>query len=147
MVTWCLSYGNLPGGNWGLLWRRTVRQMAPCPPPAKSPRRLMLSKCFRYVPCLVVMGWMSSGSNKVKLWLCSNQKHLPPLYIYHIQHICGQQVKHNQRKFRSSNFRLYWKLLVGLAASMLDSRNVLQRRCETWEILAGRNCAKRCVFP
>ena len=54
---------------------------------------------------------------------------------------------YNQRKFRSSNFRLYWKLPVGLAASMFDRRDVLQRRCETWEILAGRNCAKRCVFP
>ena len=43
----------------------------------------------------------------------------------------------NQRKFRSSNFRLYWKLPVGLAASMFDSRDVL----------AGRNCAKCCVFP
>ena len=42
-----------------------------------------------------------------------------------------------QRKFRSSNFRLYWKLPVGLAASMFDSRDVL----------AGRNCAKCCVFP
>ena len=52
-----------------------------------------------------------------------------------------------QRKFRSSNFRLYWKLPVGRAASMLDSRDVLQRRCETWEILAGRNGAKCCVFP
>ena len=51
-----------------------------------------------------------------------------------------------QRKFRSSNFRLFWKLPPGLAASMLDSRDVLQRRCETWEILAGRNCAKCCVF-
>ena len=39
-----------------------------------------------------------------------------------------------QRKFRSSNFRLYWKLPVGLAASMFDSRDVL----------AGRNCAKCC---
>ena len=53
----------------------------------------------------------------------------------------------DQRKFRSSNFRLYWKLPVGLAASMFDSRDVLQRRCETWEMLAGRNCAKCCVFP
>ena len=53
----------------------------------------------------------------------------------------------SQRKFRSSNFRLYWKLPVGLAASMFDSRDVLQHRCETWEILAGRNCAKCCVFP
>ena len=43
---------------------------------------------------------------------------------------------HNQRKFRSSNFRLYWKLPVALAASMFDSRDVS----------AGRNCAKRCVF-
>ena len=41
-----------------------------------------------------------------------------------------------QRKFRSSNFRLYWKLPVALAASMFDSRDVL----------AGRNCAKCCVF-
>ena len=31
---------------------------------------------------------------------------------------------HNQRKFRSSNFRLYWKLPVALAASMF-----LQQRC------------------
>ena len=42
-----------------------------------------------------------------------------------------------QRKFRSSNFRLYWKLPVGFPASMFDSRDVL----------AGRNCAKCCVFP
>ena len=41
----------------------------------------------------------------------------------------------------------YWKLPVGLAASILDSRDVLQHRCETREILAGRNCAKGCVFP
>ena len=54
---------------------------------------------------------------------------------------------YNQRKFRSSNFRLYWKLPVGLAASMFDSRDALQHRCEIWEILAGRNCAKCCVFP
>ena len=47
------------------------------------------------------------------------------------------QAKSNQRKFRSSNFRLYWKLPVALAASMFDSRDVL----------AGRNCAKCCVFP
>ena len=46
-------------------------------------------------------------------------------YIYH------------QRKFRSSNFRLYWKLPVALAASMFDRRDVL----------AGRNCAKCYVFP
>ena len=52
-----------------------------------------------------------------------------------------------QRKFRSFNFRLYRKLPLGLVASMLDSRDVLQHRCETWEILAGRNCAKCCVFP
>ena len=52
-----------------------------------------------------------------------------------------------QRKFRSSNFRLYWKLPVGLAASTLDRRDVLQHGCETWEILAGRNCTKCCVFP
>ena len=58
-----------------------------------------------------------------------------------------RHVKDYQRKFRSSNFRLYWKLPIGLAASMFDSRDVLQHRCETWEILAGRNCAKRCVFP
>ena len=53
----------------------------------------------------------------------------------------------NQRKFKSSNFRLYWRLPLGLAAtSMFDSTDVLQHRCETWEILAGRNCAKCCVF-
>ena len=33
-------------------------------------------------------------------------------------------VKHCQRKFRSSNFRLYWKLPVALAASMFS-----QQRC------------------
>ena len=64
---------------------------------------------------------------------------LMPIYIYIIMY--------RQRKFRSSNFRLYWNLPVGLAGSMLDSRDVLQRRCGTWEILAGRNCAKCCVFP
>ena len=72
-----------------------------------------------------------------KIWhnlKCENAK--PPL-----KNVTGQ------RRFRSSNFRLYWKLPVGLAASMLDSRDVLQHRCETWEILAGRNCAKGCVFP
>ena len=53
--------------------------------------------------------------------------------------ICWKQDKSktHQRKFRSSNFRLYWKLPVALAASMFDSRDVL----------AGRNCAKCCVFP
>ena len=35
----------------------------------------------------------------------------------------------------------------GLAASMFDSIGVLQRRCETWEILAGRNRGKCHVFP
>ena len=34
----------------------------------------------------------------------------------------------HQRKFRSSNFRLYWKLPVALAASMFDSRDVLAGR-------------------
>ena len=52
-----------------------------------------------------------------------------------------------KRKFRSSNFRLYWKLPLGLAASMLDSRDVLQHRCATGEILAGRTRAKCCVLP
>ena len=39
-----------------------------------------------------------------------------------------------------------WKNFPILAASMLDSRDVLQCRRETWEILAGRNCAKCCFF-
>ena len=51
--------------------------------------------------------------------------------------IVGTHTWYNQRKFRSSNFRLYWKLPVGLAASMFDRRNAL----------AGRNCPKCCVFP
>ena len=49
-----------------------------------------------------------------------------------------------QRKFRSFNFRLYWKLPLGLAAPMLDSRDVLQHKCETGEIWAGRNCEMLC---
>ena len=57
-----------------------------------------------------------------------------------------QKTLYSQRKFRRSNFRLYWKLPLGLAASMFDSRDVLQHRCETWKILAGRNYAKWCVF-
>ena len=55
------------------------------------------------------------------------------IYISWLSFVCLTY----QRKFRSSNFRLYWKLPVGLAASMFDSRDVL----------AGRNCAKCCVFP
>ena len=61
-----------------------------------------------------------------------------PKQIHHIIY--------HQRKFKHSNFRLYWKLLLGLAASMFDSREVSQHRFETWEILAGRNCARCCVF-
>ena len=61
-----------------------------------------------------------------------NRHHQHSTTMYHHYH---QQ--HSQRKFRSSNFRLYWKLPVALAASMFDSRDVL----------AGRNCAKCCVFP
>ena len=34
-----------------------------------------------------------------------------------------------------------------LPAKLPHFPHVLQRRCETWEILAGRNCAKCCVFP
>ena len=49
-------------------------------------------------------------------------------------------VEFYQRKFRSSNFRLYWKLPVGLAASMFDSRDVLQHRCEKfWRVGIARN--------
>ena len=44
---------------------------------------------------------------------------------------------HDQRKFRSSNFRLYWKLPVGLAASMLDSRDVRHERF--WRVGIARN--------
>ena len=61
--------------------------------------------------------------------------------------VCTYGYIYIQRKFRSSNFRLYWKLPVALAASMFDSRDVVQRRCETGEILAGRHCAKCGVFP
>ena len=63
------------------------------------------------------------------------------LYNIHVACVCAQVFTHmsamtrytkqiqiskytNQRKFRSSNFRLYWKLPLGLAASMLDSRDV-----------------------
>ena len=60
--------------------------------------------------------------------------------------VLKQNQVYYQRKFWSSNFQLYWKLPLGLAASMFDSRDVLQHRCETWEILAGRNCAKCCVI-
>ena len=47
------------------------------------------------------------------------------------------EYRYDQRKFRSSNFRLYWKLPVGLAASMLDRRDVGQKRCctaQTWDM-------------
>ena len=56
---------------------------------------------------------------------------------YSLQKADGIVDDSGQRKFRSSNFRLYWKLPVALAASMFDSRDVL----------AGRNCAKCYVFP
>ena len=66
------------------------------------------------------------------------------IFSFLISTISVKQI--SQRKFRNFNFGLYWKLPIGLAASMFDSRDVLQHRCETWEIFAGRNCAKCYVF-
>ena len=83
-----------------------------------------LSHLQIYVPFLQVpffMSWLKVGTH----W---NSALVSLFRLIHNSH---------QRKFRSSNFRLYWKLPVALAASMFDSRDVS----------AGRNCAKCCVFP